>query len=143
MGADSPTPEGADSPVTTPKLNLTQFSDVAKEFIKACNAFNTHKIETLEAMIDPDAVMYRIKSGNPIVERGPIVDYLRDKFSDDMPICALITTELFPPSLPTSVRGIALWGSAKDPTVSFRVQYEISFRRERPHLVTSFWARPC
>jgi hypothetical protein len=132
---------GAGSPMTAPGLDLTAFQAVAEAFINACNAFNNQNLATLTGMIDDNAVMYRIKSGNPIVGKQAILDYLNEKFGGDRPLCALITTELHPPSLPTSVRGTAYWESASDPTIGFRVKYEIIFDRDT-YLITSFWARP-
>jgi len=128
--------------LTPPVLNVDAFGAVARVFIRACAAFNQQDLPTLGDLLADDAVLYRVNSGTPILRKADILAYLATKFSTDRPICAPVTTELHPPSLPTTARGTALWGSGTDSTIMFQIRYEIHFQPRDPYLITSLWARP-
>jgi hypothetical protein len=132
---------------TAPNLNLPDYVGVITTFIDAYNAFNTQDLATLGNLIADDAVLYSVNSGTEWRPKTAILPYLQDKFTTVRPICALVSIELFPPSLPTTVRGEAVWsytgnGIALPNPTTFPIKYEFRIQPDRPYLITSMWARP-
>jgi hypothetical protein len=59
----------------------------------------------------------------------------------DKPVFAPVTTVLHPATLPTSVRGTALWGDNDEGEHTvLPIQYEFHFEPNAPYLITSLWA---
>jgi hypothetical protein len=128
-----------DSPL--PRLDVDAFAQVASTFINFCDAFNKQDSTKIGSLLTDNAILYRIKSGTAIRGKPDVLKYLQGKFDTEKPTCSPVTTALHPPNLPTSVRGVALWGSAATPSATYSIQYEVLFQPDAPNKITSMWAR--
>jgi hypothetical protein len=115
---------------------------VITTFINAYTAFNKWDLITLGGLIADDAVLYCINSGAAWSGKPYILEYLKGKFATDKPICALVSIELHPPGLPTTVRGVANWSYTGLPNpTTFSINYEFRIHPST-HLINWMWARP-
>jgi hypothetical protein len=128
---------------TAPNLNLVDYVGVISTFINAYTAFNNQDLAALGNLIDNDAVLYTLNTGTAIRGQPAIMQFFQTKFASEKPICALVSIELHPPGLPTTVRGEAHWSYAgwTNPT-TFSVHYEFRFQPHYPYLITWMWATP-
>ncbi len=126
-----------------PELQAAIFQGVAAKFLEAVNAFNriglteAQAIAAIGPLLDDNVKLYHINNGAPVSGRREVVLFLTAVLGQH-PILAPVTSSLHPPSLPTSVRGTALWRrNQASPTLSIR--YAFDFQPDPPHLITSLW----
>src|SRR4051812_44733879 len=115
-------------------LDVDAFVEVARNFIEFCAAFNRQDLDFIDPLLAADAIVYRVRTDEPLIGKAAVKEYLKEKF-EYKPICAPVTVTLHPPSLPTLVHGVALWttkttGTAgqTDYASEFSFNYELRFQ---------------
>jgi hypothetical protein len=126
-----------------PVLELEVFLGVTTTFHNAVIAFNQQELRRLEDLLAENVRLYKVNSGIPVSGgKAAVIEYL-ERVMVDKPIFAPVTTALHPPTLPTSVRGVALWRrSDKATSTALSIKYEFFFQPDAPYLITSLWAKP-
>ena len=127
--------------LVAPPLDADVFSKVITKFARAINAFNAQQTDVIKELSSPNAVLYKVSSGEPYRDAEGIQKYLEEYNKDgNKRSFTPLTVALHPPILPTSVRGLALWSRENEDTIT--VRYEFHFDRADDYKVTLMWAAP-
>jgi hypothetical protein len=129
--------------LSAPQLVAGPYVGVITTFVKAVTFFNQQQFDPMKDLFDPNVILYKVNNGSPVVGIRDVMQYLTTAVLKDKPIFTPVTMILHPPTWPTSVRGVALWGDNDNgKPANLPIKYEFHFRNVEPYLITSLWATP-